>query len=269
MGGNASAPKPLVDENPLVTRLAFDKPTDVVTLPKAKIEKFDLQTALGMRVTVEPGWEWARDVGEAQGKTLCPVRHVGIVEQGTLNVTMEDGTKMKYSAGDVYLIEPGHNAKNKREVNFVSFEFVSKIDTNAAGGGSTYAAEVASSETKLKRLDKASFAKPSVTKSMPKGEACVCMLGNNQAKSMRATLEPGWTWKTGARTLLPPEKQTLEACPARHVGYITKGKFAMIDAKTRKTTIVEPGMCYVCEPGHDAEVVGDETVEFIEFETVL
>jgi hypothetical protein len=81
MGGNASAPKPLVDENPLVTRLAFDKPTDVVTLPKAKIEKFDLQTALGMRVTVEPGWEWARDVGEAQGKTLCPVRHVGIVER--------------------------------------------------------------------------------------------------------------------------------------------------------------------------------------------
>lgn len=267
MGGNAS--KQLVDENPLVTRCKFDDPTEEVVLPKAKIEKFDLKTALGMRVTVEPGWEWARDVGEAQGKKYCPVRHVGIVEQGQINVTTKDGAKMRYAAGDVYLIEPGHNAKNKQGVNFVGYEFVSKINTDAAGGGSTYAAEVASSEAEVKQLDKASFAAPSVSKTMPNGEACVCMLGNNQAKSMRATLQPGWTWKTGARTLLPPEKQTLEACPARHVGYITKGKFAMIDAKTGKTTIVAPGMCYVCEPGHDAEVVGDETVEFIEFETIL
>ena len=49
MGGNAS--KQLVDENPLVTRCKFDDPPVVVALPKAQIDKFDLKTALGMRVT--------------------------------------------------------------------------------------------------------------------------------------------------------------------------------------------------------------------------
>ena len=103
---------------------------------------------------------------------------------------------------------------------------------------------------------------------MPKGNACVCILGNNQAKSMKVRLQPGWTWKTGARMLLPPEKQDLEACPARHVGMVTEGKFEMIDGKGNAALVI-PGMCYVCEPGHDAKVVGDRPVQLVEFESVM
>ena len=102
---------------------------------------------------------------------------------------------------------------------------------------------------------------------MTNGEGCVCMMGSG--KGMKATLKPGWTWKTGARMLLPKEKQDLDRCPARHVGFVMKGTFHMKSIETGLEVDVGPGQCYVCEPGHDAWVVGDEAVEFYEFESTL
>lgn len=43
----------------------------------------------------------------------------------------------------------------------------------------------------------------------------------------------------------------------------------MIDVKMGKIMIVVLGMCYVCELGYDVEVLGDEMVEFIEFEIIF
>lgn len=49
---------------------------------------------------------------------------------------------------------------------------------------------------------------------------------------------------------------------------VTEGKFEMIDGKGN-AALVTPGMCYVCEPGHDAKVVGDHPVQLVEFESVM
>jgi len=68
--------------------------------------------------------------------------------------------------------------------------------------------------------------------------------------------------------LLPEDKQHLTACPARHVGFIKSGTFGMTDVETGTETVARAGMCYLCEPGHEARVIGDEPVEFIEFESV-
>ena len=78
----------------------------------------------------------------------------------------------------------------------------------------------------------------------------------------------GWTWATGAKALLPEDKQHLTACPARHVGFIKSGTFGMTDVETGTETVAKAGMCYLCEAGHEARVIGDEPVEFIEFESV-
>jgi hypothetical protein len=55
----------------------------------------------------------------------------------------------------------------------------------------------------------------------------------------------------------------------RHVGFVLKGSFHMKNLETGIEATAGPGMCYVCEPGHDAWVVGDETVEFYEFESKI
>jgi len=267
MGGKPSKPT----ENELVYALPRGEPTERITMPFAHIEKYDLKTATAMRVTVQPGWDWTRHVGAEKQETSCGVRHVGYCESGQLNVTMANGEKQKVKAGDCYLIEPGHTAKNKGKVPFVGVEFVTKIDPKNARGegtGTVYAADASAESGEKMQIDTKSFAAPTKAMTMPNGNACVCILGSNQAKSMKIRLQPGWTWKTGARTLLPPEKQNLEVCPARHVGMIVEGTFAMIDGNGNAATVT-PGMCYVCEPGHDAEVVGDRPVRLIEFESVL
>ncbi len=267
MGGKNSKPT----TNELVYALPRGNPTESVDMPLAKMEKYDLKTATATRVTVQPGWSWAQHVGDGSEGASCDVRRVGYCEKGQLNVTMADGTKKKVKAGDCYLVEPGHTAKNKGKVPFVGVEFVTKMndETRGEGGGTVYAADASGeSGDEKKQIDTKNFAAPTKAMKMPKGNACVCILGNNQAKTMKARLQPGWTWKTGARMLLPPEKQDLEACPARHVGMVTEGKFEMIDGEGN-AALVTPGMCYVCEPGHDAKVVGDRPVQLVEFESVM
>ena len=58
----------------------------------------------------EPGWRWSEDVKPIAGTDSCQVRHTGICVSGSMTVRMDDGTEGTIGAGDVVLIEPGHDA---------------------------------------------------------------------------------------------------------------------------------------------------------------
>jgi hypothetical protein len=60
--------------------------------------------------TFEPGWRWSEDVKPIAGTDSCQTRHTGVVLSGQMTVRMDDGTEDTLSAGDVVLIEPGHDA---------------------------------------------------------------------------------------------------------------------------------------------------------------
>jgi Cupin domain len=62
------------------------------------------------RVTYEPGWKWSEDLKPLVGTDSCQVRHTGICLSGTMTVRAEDGTQVTYGPGDVFVIEPGHDA---------------------------------------------------------------------------------------------------------------------------------------------------------------
>ena len=62
------------------------------------------------RATFEPGWKWSQDVKPVAGTDSCQVRHTGICVSGTMTVRANDGTEMTYGPGDVFVIEPGHDA---------------------------------------------------------------------------------------------------------------------------------------------------------------
>lgn len=61
------------------------------------------------RAVFEPGWRWSEDVKPIAGTESCQVRHTGVCLSGAMTVRMDDGTEMTMSAGDVVVIEPGHD----------------------------------------------------------------------------------------------------------------------------------------------------------------
>lgn len=61
-------------------------------------------------VTFEPGAKWSADLKPHAGTELCELSHVALVTAGTLAVRMADGSSEQFSAGEVMLLPPGHDA---------------------------------------------------------------------------------------------------------------------------------------------------------------
>jgi len=62
------------------------------------------------RATFEPGWRWSNDIKPIAGTDSCQSRHTGVCVAGSMVVHGDDGTEMTIRAGDVLVIEPGHDA---------------------------------------------------------------------------------------------------------------------------------------------------------------
>ena len=61
-------------------------------------------------VTFAPGARWSNDLKEYAGTELCELPHVAVVLSGTLGVQMADGSTEEFSAGEVMMLPPGHDA---------------------------------------------------------------------------------------------------------------------------------------------------------------
>ncbi|NUS73905.1 MAG: cupin domain-containing protein [Corynebacteriales bacterium] len=62
------------------------------------------------RATFEPGWKWSNDLKPIAGTETCEVRHTGVFLSGRMTVHADDGSEVQYGPGDVFVIEPGHDA---------------------------------------------------------------------------------------------------------------------------------------------------------------
>ncbi|MDQ1605239.1 MAG: hypothetical protein QOE01_3084 [Actinomycetota bacterium] len=62
------------------------------------------------RGTYEPGWQWSKDVKPIVGTDSCMTHHKGICISGTMTVHSDDGSETTLSAGDVFVLAPGHDA---------------------------------------------------------------------------------------------------------------------------------------------------------------
>lgn len=60
--------------------------------------------------TFEPGWQWSKDVKPIAGTDSCMTRHTGICLSGRMTVRSDDGTEATVEAGDVFVLEPRHDA---------------------------------------------------------------------------------------------------------------------------------------------------------------
>jgi quercetin dioxygenase-like cupin family protein len=76
----------------------------------------------------------------------------------------------------------------------------------------------------------------------------------------RAVFEPGWQWSKHVK----PIAQT-ESCQGAHMGYLLSGRMRikMDDGHEEE---FQKGDVMICDPGHDAWVVGDEACVVIDWQ---
>lgn len=74
------------------------------------------------RMTMQPGWSWAEDIKPVVKTDSCQLLHVGYCVSGTLETELDDGTKATITAGDSYVIPPGHNAHVVGDEPYVAIE---------------------------------------------------------------------------------------------------------------------------------------------------
>jgi hypothetical protein len=111
---------------PGVQKLNFDAADETRTPEKTRVQLVRAGGTTVGRLTLEPGWKWSECIKPVVGTDSCQIRHVGIVEAGTMHVVHEDGTELDLGPGEPYVIEPGHNAWIVGDSSFVAFEFESR-----------------------------------------------------------------------------------------------------------------------------------------------
>jgi hypothetical protein len=109
-----------------IQTLDFDSPDETRTPDKTRVDVVNVGDTTAARLTFEPGWKWSDCVKPVAGTDSCQLRHVGVVGSGSLVVKHEDGTEVELSAGDAYVIEPGHDAWVSGDEQFVGYEFESR-----------------------------------------------------------------------------------------------------------------------------------------------
>jgi class 3 adenylate cyclase len=110
---------------PRLQRKSFATPDQVRTFPTGRMDLVRLDEIVIGRFVLQPGWRWSKDVAPIAGTRSCQHRHVGYTISGSLEVTMDDGTRLVIGPGDGYEIPPGHDARVLGAVPWDSVEFTS------------------------------------------------------------------------------------------------------------------------------------------------
>ena len=90
-----------------------------------------------------------------------------------------------------------------------------------------------------------------------KGEAKVVNVAGQVVG--RGTFEPGWKWSENVKPIAGTD-----SCQVSHLGYVLSGRMKVFMDDGSESE-VGPGDVVAIPPGHDAEVVGDEPCEMVDF----
>jgi hypothetical protein len=89
---------------------SFNKPDEVRTFPKGKLELITIGGATIGRAIFEPGWKWSTSVQPLVNTKSCEAPHFQYHISGTIMVVMDDGAQFECKPGDVSLLPMGHDA---------------------------------------------------------------------------------------------------------------------------------------------------------------
>ncbi len=101
------------------------------------------------------------------------------------------------------------------------------------------------------------FGSPSEVRTFPHGKAEILQMGDGTIG--RLTLEPGWRWSNDVKPIAGTQ-----SCEAPHFQYHVSGQLA-IRMDDGRELLAGPGDVTSLPEGHDAWVVGDETVVVVDW----
>jgi mannose-6-phosphate isomerase-like protein (cupin superfamily) len=107
---------------------SLDSPEETRTFDNGRVDLADLAGQKAGRYTLQPGWKWSEAVKPIAKTDSCQVHHVGYVVSGTLHVVHQDGTEIDVRAGDLYEVEPGHDAWVVADEPWIAVEFATLKD---------------------------------------------------------------------------------------------------------------------------------------------
>ncbi len=100
------------------------RPTTTVDLSgKGTVDIVAMGDMRVSRMTFRPGWRWSEHARPVVGGDSCQTFHHGFVTSGRLAVRMNDGSEEEFSAGDIWIIPPGHDAWVVGDESVVALEF--------------------------------------------------------------------------------------------------------------------------------------------------
>ena len=108
----------------------------------------------------------------------------------------------------------------------------------------------------MNKMHKKTVSQPDETRTFDKGQVDLVSLGG--LTFGRATLRPGWKWSTCVKPLVHTK-----SCQAPHLQYHVSGRLHVVldDGSKRE---FGPGDVALIPPGHDAWVVGKDSVVLID-----
>ena len=105
------------------THTSLDEPDEILEMPKLRADVVEMGGLSIARVVHEPGWKWSTHVRPKVGTEWCEARHSGVVLEGTLHVVLRDGSEFDMTPGDVFEVQPGHDAYVVGEERVVELEW--------------------------------------------------------------------------------------------------------------------------------------------------
>ena len=95
--------------NPMQVK-SLNKPEEIRTFDKGKVELVKANGAMIGRAVFQPGWKWSESVKPIAKTKSCEAPHFQYHVSGTLHVKMDDGTEMDLKPGDISYLPSGHDA---------------------------------------------------------------------------------------------------------------------------------------------------------------
>jgi rhodanese-related sulfurtransferase len=123
----------MVTTTPKLAKKNLGKPDGVRDMPKTKLEWIDLADITLGKLTLEPGWQWSKDIRPLVNTNSCQNTHVQYVLSGRIRVVMDDGTRMDLEAGDFVTIPPGHDASVIGNEPFCAIDFTGLTEMRKPG----------------------------------------------------------------------------------------------------------------------------------------
>jgi len=102
----------------------FEQPDEIRTFEKGMYEVVHAGSMVIGRATYQPGWKWSQHVGPLTGTATCETDHIGMVISGHAKVLMNDGRELDLTAGDLFVIGPGHDSWVVGDEPYVSLHFL-------------------------------------------------------------------------------------------------------------------------------------------------